>query len=539
MKNMSATTWLRQTNRYLFWPLFTLVLLSGLLSGGAVFFAYLSKAVIDAAEASAMERLVFFGVIAVAVMVLQVAFGALNKYLRGYYTAKADRKLKKHVFTSILKSEYPELQKHHSGAFMNHITSDVEKVSHGLVDIVPRFMFVVLRFLLALALLVYLDALFAMVMLAAGVTLFLGSIVIRGVVKKRHHDVQDTQSGLRAFMQESLGNIPIIKSFEAEAYMDRSAEEHQEAYFKASLRKTRLSVLSSSGLNAFFAFGFVFALLFGAYRITEGVITFGSLVAIMQLVNQIQTPFSSLSSLIPQYYATLASAERLRDVTSYRKEDSGDKSLQGAFESIVFEDVTFHYDSVPVLKAFSATIERGDIVHVKGRSGIGKTTLLKLLLGLHQPSEGSLRIQTDCEHAPVSPSTRAYFSYVPQDHLIFSGTIRENLVFNLENVTEAKLREACVSAGIATFIDALPRGFDSPIGERGQGLSEGQIQRLAIARGLLKDAPVLLLDEVTASLDEESEKNILDSIQKLTDKTCVIISHRELPDSLVTSRITL
>jgi len=539
MQKPETKRWLMDNHRFLKKPLFALVLLSAFLSTTAVLFAYFTKEVLDAAEARDARTFVVAGAIAVLIVLFQLLGNALNRYLQAYYKGLTDKHLKNKVYEDLLNVKNPVLEKHHSGTLMNHLTSDVEKVSDGMVEMLPRFVFLVLRFVFAFALLLFLDWVFAAIMLAAGLILFIGSLLIRGELKKRHHASQDAQARLRAYMQEGLENIPVIKSFEAETHTLNHLENRQQGYFKARLHKARLNVLTGSALNGFFAFGYVFALLFGAYRVTENIITFGSLVAILQLVNQIQMPFSGLSALLPKYYAMIASSDRLIAIERLDREAKPALSYDpSAFKRLVFDNVSFAYGKADVFEDLSFEVHSGEFVHIEGHSGIGKTTLFKLLLGLIDPDKGRITIE-DGETYDVSPSTRGFFTYVPQNHLIFSGTIRENLLYNQKEKSDEDLEEVCKVSAIHDTIMAQPQGYDTVIGERGVGLSEGQIQRLAIARALLKDAPVLLLDEITSALDEATEAAVLQNIKNMTDKTCLIISHRPLDDGFIDKRIQL
>ncbi len=545
MEKKRTKRWLLRTHAYLKWPLVVMTAASVLLSATAVLFAYFTKFLLDEAEgliqdtAAAWQPFIIGSVAVVAIIFFQIVLNALNSYLMAFYKAKADRRLKQTTYENLLKKKNPLLEKYHSGELMNHLTSDIQKVSEGVVEILPRFVFLILRFVFAFSLLVFLDWLFAVIMLAAGLVIFFAGLILRSEIKRRHHKMQDAEAGLRSYMQEGLENIPVIKSFEAEKHTLGHLEERQADYFLARIRRTRLNVFAGSALSAFFAFGYVFALVFGAYRVITGIITFGSLVAILQLVNQIQMPFSGLSTLFPRFYATLASADRLINLMELPEEQVPKEKPEGRFEKLAFQDITFAYDKTPVLKDFSLEAERGEFVHLRGPSGIGKTTIFKLLLGLVEPTEGRIILQTEKNELSVSSATRGYFTYVPQSHMILSGTIRDNLLYNRTEKSDKDIEEAARIACIKDTIQRMPNGLDTILGERGAGLSEGEIQRLAIARALLKGADVLLFDEITSALDEKTEKKVLQNIRDLTEKTCLVISHRPLEAGLIDKSIYL
>ncbi len=528
MKKNQALRFLLSHHRYLKRPMLGLVFLSVVLSTTAVLFAYLSKLVIDSAVENNLAQFWLYTLFIVLVMAVQVSFNAVQKYLQVYTKSVVDRKLKDRLYKHLLRKEYQVLETTHSGTLMNVLTSDIATMSEGIVEVLPRFIFSILRFSFAFGLLFFLEALLALAMLGVGVLLLIASLLVKGPLKRRHHHVQDTEASLRAYMQEGLEQIAMIKSFEAEDFTQAQTNIRQEAYFNARMQKARYSVFLNTGLSAFFGFGYLFALVFGAFRITQDALSFGSLVAIIQLVGQIQLPFTNVSMLIPKYYSMLASTERMMTLIEQPEETIKGPRVVEPLAQVEIKGMTFKYQEKPILTDLNVTIEVPSFVHLKGRSGMGKTTLFRLLLGLVPPNHGALNLVTASKTVPISAETRQYFSYVPQDHMIFSGTVKENLIYNQENVTEEDLIRVTKIAGVYEDILKLENQFETILGERGSGLSEGQKQRLAIARALLKDAPILLFDEITSALDKETEAGILQEIKRFANKTCLVISHRPL-----------
>jgi ATP-binding cassette, subfamily B, bacterial len=323
-----------------------------------------------------------------------------------------------------------------------------------------------------------------------------------------------------------LVNISVIKAFEAETHMTSIVKAKQKTYLKALMKKQFISTLSTTGMTVFFAAGYGLAIIIGAIRLSEGFITFGALTAMIQLVGHIQSPFSGLSHVIPKYYSMIASAERLMILDQLNEDVDQPYPIQ-SFEKLVIKNLNFSYDDKLVIHDLSTTITKGSIIKITGDSGKGKTTFFKLLLGLNDPQSGELYLVSGKKHYPINSQSRHLFSYVPQGNFILSGTIRDNLCL-YQDATEEQLITACRSAEILTDILNLPQGLNTLLGEHGAGFSEGQVQRLAIARALLKDAPILLLDEISSALDLETEKKIFESIRQMTDKTVLIVSHREL-----------
>ncbi|MBR7060168.1 MAG: ATP-binding cassette domain-containing protein, partial [Eubacterium sp.] len=281
-----------------------------------------------------------------------------------------------------------------------------------------------------------------------------------------------------------------------------------------------------------FSLGYVFALAFGAYRLIHG-ISYGTVTAMLQLVNQIQSPFAALSGVMPKYFSLIASAERLMEIDSLPDETSQNDSVIKPLEiyenlkSINFNDISFAYDRDVILDNTSLKINKGDFIAIMGISGIGKSTLLKLLLGVFKVDGGNIELELENEKIEVDNKTRKMFSYVPQGNFLLSGTIKENLTFINTQASDEEIEEAIRISCSDSFINELPDGLETVIGERGIGLSEGQLQRLAIARSLLSKAPVVLLDEATSALDEETEKRFLTNLKTLNNKTCIIVSHKK------------
>lgn len=538
MRKNKEIKWLAENNRYLKFPIIILSFLSVIMSLTAIFFAFFSKSTIDAAVAQDNPLFIRSAIIISSILALQLTASAINQYARVYYLGYTNKRLKNSLFKKILKSKFTETSTYHSGELMNHLNSDVETISDGLIDVIPKIVFYVIRFLGAFILLFLLDQLFALLFVGFGILLFAGSRIISHEIKKRHHNLQNAEAKLRSMMQESLENISVIKSFEAEDKITQKLDNLQTKHFKALRHKNAMTILTSSGMSVFFAFGYAFAIIFGAFRLKEGLLSFGSLTAMIQLVGHIQSPFSGLSFIVPKYYAMMASTERLLVIDQFAAEPVYDSMSHDKFKSLIIDSVSFSYGSKPIIHELSQSINQGQMIKIEGESGKGKTTLFKLLLGLIEPSSGKIMINTEANQIPCDASSRAFFSYVPQGNLMLSGTIKDNLNLYQES-TDEELIEACKIACILDEINALPKRFDTTLGEKGFGLSEGQIQRLAIARALLKKSPILLLDEISSALDKETEERVFKSIKSLTDVTCLIISHRKLPDDLIDHSIEL
>lgn len=539
MRRPSVKKWLARRHGFLKKPLIILVVLSAVLSLTAVLFAYLTKVTLDSVAARDGTRFVMGAVLLVSVLLAQILFKSLHRYLSVYYRTRTDNVLKRRFYQGFLSTRHQMLADYHTGSLMNTLESDVGTVSEGLVMLLPEAVFLTLRFVLAFALLFYLDWIFGALMFGIGGLFLLASFLIRQAIKRRHNRLKDVEGARRGYLQETLAHSTLIKAFEAERYSTDRLDAHQSEFLKATMRKHRLTLFAAMALNAFFAGGYAFAIIYGGLRMHEGVLMVGSLVAIIQLIQYMQSPFSGLSSLMPKYYSLLASAERLMTMENLPKDPDVEDEPEGPFRGVECENVHFKYEDAWIIAGLDLVIPAGSFIHIEGASGIGKTTFFKLLLGLLEPDAGSIRFNVGDRPHPAGMNTRPLLTYVPQTPMILSGTIRENIVFNTEGVTPESVREAARIAAIDETIEALEEGYDTRLNEHGKGFSEGQLQRLAIARAVLRDAPVLLLDEVTSALDASSEALVLDNLKQLTDKTCLVISHRPIPESLIDRRLKL
>ena len=357
----------------------------------------------------------------------------------------------------------------------------------------------------------------------------IAAYIYKKKIKTLHIKCRESDGRVRSHLQETIQNFIVVKAFAKESLMRKKSQELQYENYRLNVKRSVIGIISNVLFFLAMTVGYYAALGWGVYRLSVGTITFGTLTAMLALVGQIQSPFREVASVLPQCYMVLASTERLIDIDNLSDDRTGEKLTQKDmrdFLAIVFDDVHFSYGEVDVLKGISFTVKKGEFVALCGISGAGKSTLSKILLSVISQDKGSTYIKTKERDIPVSSGTRKLFSYVPQGNLILSGTIRDNITFCDENPDEEKIIRAATAAQIIDDIQNLPQGFDTILGGKGHGLSEGQVQRLAIARALYYDAPVLLLDEATSSLDIATEEKLLKSIKAMTDKTCIIVSHR-------------
>lgn len=536
--NKQVLTWLKQKDLHLGLPLWILSILQLIMSLTALFFAFFSRETIDSAvDANAQDRFIMFAIIMSSLLVLQLLTSTLTPYIRVAFTVRLENRMKQKLFERLLYAKLKMSSSYHSGDLVNHLTSDIHLIADGMTDLLPKFIFYTVRFLGAFIFLAFIDLMLALVLIGLGFLLFIGSRILANPIKRRHKHLQEAESRVRSMMQESLSHVPVIKSFQAEHEISHRLGSLQDEQEHATLKKQQLTLLSSFGMTGFLVIGYGLAIILGAIRLSEGILTIGGLTALIQLVGHLQSPFGGLSQLVPKYYQTISSIERIMVLDQLEQDDPSSSPLY-SFESLEAKKVSFAYEKDDIIKSLTFTIKKQTTLQIVGESGKGKTTLIKLLLGLYEPSSGSLLIQTEQGAIAISSSTRSYFSYVPQGNMMMSGTLRDNLQL-YQKATDEELWNALEIACLKDDIEKLPNHLDTQLGERGLGLSEGQVQRLAVARALLKQSPIILLDEMTSALDSKTESLVLSNIKKMTDKTIIIISHRMLPETYLDQSIEL
>ncbi len=497
-----------------------------------IVYANFSKNIINAATIDKSFSLVLrYALYYLFIIMFQLGLTLLSRSTLERCLGKIEWELKQHMLKTVLKKDYGEITSYHTGDLQNRMFNDVNVIASGVTNIIPNIVLFLTRLICAFAYLVVIDKIFALAFLVGGIFVFLCTQFFRKTLKRLHKEVQKTEGKTRSFIQEAVTSLIAVKAFSVEEKVLDKADNLQAENYKAKMKRRFFGIVANAGISTVFSFGYIFALGFGAYRLING-LDYGTVTAMLQLVNQIQAPFAQLSSIMPQYFSVIASAERLMEIETLPDEhevNSSEFDFEKTYKelkSINFNNISFKYDRDIILDNTSLKINKGDFVAIMGISGIGKSTLLKLLLGVFKVQEGSIELECENENIPVDVVTRKLFSYVPQGNFILSGTIREILTFINSEATDEKIERAIEIACAKDFIDDLPDRLETVIGERGIGLSEGQLQRLAIARSLLSGCPVMLLDEATSALDEDTEKAFLTNLKELKNKTCVIVSHK-------------
>lgn len=530
-EKISSLQWIYQYSRHFIGYIFLLAVISGTIAGSFILLALVSSNVLDIATGSRTGNLwAQIGLLGLLI-IFQAVLNIASSNVRIRTTTKIEMRMKQGVFAKVLRKQYQEVSKVHSGEILNRLTSDIDIVVGGIVSLIPQAISMLTKIVAGVFVLFSIDARFTGLVLCVGGLVCVFSRIYSRHFKYLHKEVQRTNGVVRSYMQECFENLIVIKSFVNESAVGGKLNEFQQENYKIRIKRNTISNFANTMVYVLFTAGYYAALAWGALQISVGAMTFGTLTAFLQIIQQIKAPFRNVSGLIPQYYSMQASAERLMELEEMTDEQAESKILDVMqfyrdFMGIVVDNVTFSYtEGEKVLENVSLRVEKGELLAIVGESGIGKSTLVKLFLHLMPCSEGKLYLETVSEKIEIDAGTRNVFSYVPQGNMIMSGTIRENITFCNPKVTDAEIQRAAEVACIWDYIETLPQGLDTVLKERGEGLSMGQIQRIAIARAILDDAPILLLDECTASLDKETEWNVLQNLKKMNTKTIICISH--------------
>lgn len=501
-----------------------LCVLTVVLSLLQVAMALLSRFVIDAALTDS-GRLAFWGAVLVADMLAIVGLHALLSWLTGSTADTMTARLRKDILRVAAFSRRPEILDHHSGELLSRGMEDVHTVCDGAVSVIPTFVGQVTRLVAAFAAVLMISPLVAGVLFAAAVVVGVATGCLRPAIKARHRCVRETDEQVMAVMQEDLQQLELIQSLGVQEPVLKRFQSSLRKNLKARFKRRLWSVGTNGVINAVSQVGAGILLLWGASYIAAGALSYGSLTAMLQLLGLFRSPVLGLSGLFSRFATIEVSAERLGDLRKPGEPIQRIES-QPKVSAVVFEKVTFSYpgDEMPVLQDFDFRFPLEGWTCLTGISGRGKTTIFKLMLGLYTPQSGRIYLQTEQGEIPCTEATRQLFAYVPQDYALFSGTILENLQLVAPDADRERLRQA-LSVAQADFVWELTEQLQTQVRENNAGLSKGQLQRLAIARAVLMERPIFLLDECTSALDTQTEDAVLQGLKAL-GKCAILVTHR-------------
>lgn len=507
----------------------------------SVGYALALRNVVDSAvsgvKSAFFQQLGAFAALILTVLLLQTLIRDFTERAR----AALEKNFRLRVFQQILVRDYAQITALHTGDWMNRITSDENVVVNALITVFPGVVSAVTRILSAVIVLFGLVPQVVYVLVPAGLLMLAASVGLRRQLKQLHRKIQQADGSVRSFLQERLASLLVVHTFTQEAQTAQMASEKMDELAAARMKRLKFMNLCNLLMHGALQGAQLFGIALCSWGILQGKMTYGTMSAILHLISQLETPFANMSAYFPQYYAMLASAERMMEVEQYamdceekpRESEAVQSFYEKCLTKIVMEDVSFSYPgdgSNIVLQNVNLELKKGEFVAFTGQSGCGKSTAVKMLLCLYPMLDGKIRLeQTDHTAETLDASWRGLFAYVPQGNHLIAGTIREVLTFgdSEQMQKETALWDALRVACAEDFVKQLPAGLDTLLGERGTGLSEGQMQRIALARAVMSRRPILLLDEATSALDAETERQVLQNLRSMTQCTVVLITHRE------------
>lgn len=503
----------------------------------SLFYVWLSKDLVDTAVEHFQgdlqsQRIISLAIIFTLVSLSRPILTAIKSYLQSRMAVNMTNSLRQRLFDEMLKTEGDVGRKYHSGDMINRMESDVSAVTNAFCAAVPNLFWAGLQFAAAFACVLYVDLRLSLILVVLLPIAAPAGKFIMKKVRKLTLRIKSSDSRIQSHIQESIQHHTLLRTLE---YTDGSSQmlgELQDENYSRNLKRIGFSIIARVLMSLAFTLGYLVAFLWGVRGLSTGVVTYGVMTAILQLVGQLQRPLLLASENLPSLLHCTASIDRLMELEDLPKEEAEDALMLGAPAGVRVRNLSFQYPDgeEKVIDNLSFDFKPGSRIAITGRTGIGKTTLLKLILALSRPTSGSIELYDSETSVPVSVKTRCNFAYIPQGNTLFSGTVRENLLMGDRNADEERMKEVLHLAA-ADFVMDLPEGLDTICSEAGGGLSEGQAQRIAVARGLLRPGSIVLLDEFSSALDPATEEEMLSRLTAkdglCAGKTMIFITHRE------------
>ena len=506
------------------------ILLTACVSIAAVLFALVTKGVVNSAILGDQAGLIRFSATLLGLILFQLGGNILLHYLHANLQEDMERDFKQSILHTILRTDYSAICSHHSGDLIQRLDGDAAVIYGAVGTMTTMLVSTVVSLFSAFAALLRLTPVFTIVFCICGALLGAAALLLRRTLKQLSKDSSAATGRVGGFLHESISKLMVVQALDMSREVEKRTDRILDDRWSVRKKQRNMNLLTRTGISTISSFGSLITLVWCAYQLLQGEITPGDVTAITSLVGTLRSSAVNLPMMMPQLFAVSASCDRIMELEALPRQPDPDpaaaRSLYETLTGFTAEHLTFAYDRAPVMTDVSLTVPKGGLTVIVGQSGIGKSTLLKLLLGLYRPNSGTLSIDTPDGPIMADRSTRSLFSYAPQGNFLLSGTIRENLTFTNPQASEAEIRAALHASALDEYIDTLPQGLETVLMENGAGLSEGQAQRLSLARAIISGAPVLLLDEVTSALDAATEATVLERICALPGKTCIAVTHR-------------
>ena len=547
MKNKETLRFIIQNIKGKKRTVFLLSLCQILLGALTVAFSFMLRFVISSIESKDNEAFIKYTIIMSIIALFLVIFQIFYRFYYEYSYVEIENKLKNNLFKTILSKDYQEIKSKHEEEWIHRLTTDTNVIASSILSILPSLCRMIVQLVLALAAIIYLFPVFGLSLIPCILLILLTTYFLRKRLKTLNHAMQEKDARVKVFFSESLQGLSIIHSFVKEDVFIKRSEKGVEEYKKARLSRNYFSIICSISYIFVYYLAYLLGIFFCGNAIIEGTMTIALLTSLIALLTQLTGPLGNLTAIIPRYYSLLASGERLK-VEINEQENALTKEeiveyYNNHFKSIEVRNINYSYldkygNKVEALKDFNLSIKKNERILISGHSGSGKSTLFRIILSLIKQDSGEI-VLVDENEKNLSRKYEQLFAYVPQENLLMEGTIEEVITLFDEQINQKALQNSIKLSDSEEFINELALKEKTFLNEKGSGLSLGQMERIAIARALYSEAPILLLDECSASLDAATEEKVITNILALENKTIVLISHHKYDEKLFDKVINL
>ena len=521
--------WLYRHSEGVRWSLFWNIMLGIISVGVSLTYIYLCKRLVDIATGDASGSLLWYTVTVLVLIAVRLGVSAINVRIENLASSRMNFIIRRRLYSELLLARWTGRDSRHSGDTINRLETDVSTVTSVICSDFPQMVTTLVQLVAAVVFLCTLDWRLAIILLLITPFFLAFSKLFFRKMRALTRKIRETESRVQSHLQESLQHSIVVRSMERNDMMEERLDDLQNTEYGQVVERTRINIFARTTVGAAFSYGYIAAFLWGVWGIFKKTSTFGTMTAFLQIVGQIQRPVVNLTRQIPSFIYATASIDRLMELETSPKEETGEQQMVSGTAGIRLRDLTFRYEDGDrdILSGLNFEFAPGSRTAIVGETGIGKSTLVRLMLSVLRPTGGKIEIYGDGECYEASPCTRCNLVYVPQGNTLLSGTIRDNLRLGDPEASEKRMKWALMVAE-AGFVLDLPDGLDTLCGEKGAGLSEGQAQRIAIARGLLRPGSILLMDEFSSSLDPDTEARLVENLSRSAEgKTIIFISHRE------------